>query len=254
MADQEAFQRTINENPHDDGPRLVYADWLEENGECDKAELLRIGCERNRLANAGASPKKLSAVAKREDEIQANHPAWPADLPKLSRTQWGPRERGFVSTIRISDTATFLRHAPKIFVAAPITQVWLDALDDDGAAALAASPWLARLVLLKSHGTHIGDVALKTLVDSPHVANLKRLFITSAGIGDTGARAIARSRSLGKLTTLFLNSNRIGNDGALALADTKRLPALREVYLAANEVRDAGTAALRNRWGENAHL
>lgn len=34
--------------PYDDGPRLVYADWLEEQGECARAEFIRVQCE---LAN-----------------------------------------------------------------------------------------------------------------------------------------------------------------------------------------------------------
>lgn len=35
MLKHEPFIRTILERPEDDGPRLVYADWLEEQGECD---------------------------------------------------------------------------------------------------------------------------------------------------------------------------------------------------------------------------
>ena len=35
----ELFLGTIREHPQDDGPRLVYADWLEENGDCDGRSL-----------------------------------------------------------------------------------------------------------------------------------------------------------------------------------------------------------------------
>jgi len=34
-----SFLRTILAHPDDDGPRLVFADWLEERGECERAEL-----------------------------------------------------------------------------------------------------------------------------------------------------------------------------------------------------------------------
>jgi uncharacterized protein (TIGR02996 family) len=37
--------RTIAENPGDDRPRLIMADWLEENGEPEHAELIRVQCE-----------------------------------------------------------------------------------------------------------------------------------------------------------------------------------------------------------------
>lgn len=252
--DREAFQRTIRENPHDDGPRLVHADWLEEQGECDKAEFVRIECERYRLSASGADERIKSKLAKRADALRAAHPEWFDDLPEIPGIVWGPVERGFISTVRVSSAAAFLRHARKVFESSPITNVWFDGLDEDGAAGLAESPWLAKLTLLKAHGSHIGDVGLKRLVDSPQIAGLRRLFITASGIGDAGARAIARSANLGKLVTLFLNSNRIGNDGALALADSKRLPELREIYLAGNDLLDAGIAAVRRRWGDHAHV
>src|SRR5262245_1243255 len=39
------FLATIRESPDEDGPRLIYADWLEEQGECDRAEFIRVQCE-----------------------------------------------------------------------------------------------------------------------------------------------------------------------------------------------------------------
>ena len=39
------FRQNIIDHPDDDGPRLVFADWLEERcGECARAELIRLGC------------------------------------------------------------------------------------------------------------------------------------------------------------------------------------------------------------------
>lgn len=35
------FLDMIRAHPDDDGPRLVYADWLDEHGECDRAEFIR---------------------------------------------------------------------------------------------------------------------------------------------------------------------------------------------------------------------
>ena len=40
-------------NPSDDAPRKVYADWLEEHGECDRSEFVRIQLE---LAKIGSPP------------------------------------------------------------------------------------------------------------------------------------------------------------------------------------------------------
>lgn len=41
MTDEAAFLRTICAHPVDDGPRLVYADWLEEQGRCKESEHIR---------------------------------------------------------------------------------------------------------------------------------------------------------------------------------------------------------------------
>ena len=43
------FLRAIIEHPEDDTPRLIYADWLEENGDPDRAEFIRVQCELARL-------------------------------------------------------------------------------------------------------------------------------------------------------------------------------------------------------------
>jgi uncharacterized protein (TIGR02996 family) len=42
MTTQEAFLQAIGETPQDDTPRLVFADWLEEQGQAQRAEFIRI--------------------------------------------------------------------------------------------------------------------------------------------------------------------------------------------------------------------
>src|SRR5262249_29199298 len=39
---QDAFLRAILDAPDDDAPRLVYADWLDEHGETERAEFIRV--------------------------------------------------------------------------------------------------------------------------------------------------------------------------------------------------------------------
>ena len=47
----QSFIVNILAHPDDDGPRLVFADWLEEQGECARSEFIRIQCE---LAKIGS--------------------------------------------------------------------------------------------------------------------------------------------------------------------------------------------------------
>jgi uncharacterized protein (TIGR02996 family) len=43
--DEESFLRMIEADRQDDATRLIYADWLEENGQAEKAEYLRLHVE-----------------------------------------------------------------------------------------------------------------------------------------------------------------------------------------------------------------
>jgi len=45
MTEREAFTEAIAANPQDDTLRLIFADWLQEHGEEDRAEYIRLACE-----------------------------------------------------------------------------------------------------------------------------------------------------------------------------------------------------------------
>jgi uncharacterized protein (TIGR02996 family) len=45
-----SFLEAIRADPDDDTPRLVFADWLDENKQPDRAALIRTQIERDRLA------------------------------------------------------------------------------------------------------------------------------------------------------------------------------------------------------------
>lgn len=53
MTDRDSLLRAILTDPHDDLPRLVFADWLEERGEGDRAEFVRAQCDLARLRALG---------------------------------------------------------------------------------------------------------------------------------------------------------------------------------------------------------
>lgn len=59
-----ALLRAILSDPRDDTPRLVYADWLDENGEPDRAEFIRVQC----------------AIPEAEADVCPSHPKYAAEL------------------------------------------------------------------------------------------------------------------------------------------------------------------------------
>src|SRR3954453_18261421 len=65
-----AFLRGIGGEPDDDTPRLVYADWLDEHGEADRAEFIRVQCE---LARWVPDLGRRGSLKARASELLAAH-------------------------------------------------------------------------------------------------------------------------------------------------------------------------------------
>src|SRR5262245_33042590 len=87
MPDREAHLQAIFENPTDDGARLVFADWLEEQGD-PRGEFIRLQIERQRQPTADADG--LRPFVRREDELLAAHGRlWRRELPRWLGVNWG---------------------------------------------------------------------------------------------------------------------------------------------------------------------
>jgi uncharacterized protein (TIGR02996 family) len=70
----DAFLSEICDSPEDDAPRLVFADWLEENGEPQRAEFIRLQV---RLAKMGEWEPERAELLDREWELLAVYkPRW----------------------------------------------------------------------------------------------------------------------------------------------------------------------------------
>lgn len=139
MTDGELLLRGVLEEPADDTARLVYADWLDENGEPERAEFVRVQVE---LSNRGypgplshraaaiaiADVAKLEPLVGRSVAILYSHVAdWLGDPFILIDPQYvrdWSWSRGFLVHIEIP-FSDFMEHAEAIFAAHPITSVRL---------------------------------------------------------------------------------------------------------------------------------
>ena len=63
MIDEAAFLETIQDDLDDDTARLVFADWLEEHGQSERAEFIRVQTE---LARLPVTDARLPALRGRE--------------------------------------------------------------------------------------------------------------------------------------------------------------------------------------------
>src|SRR5262245_51635979 len=98
MTDGDALRRAILAEPDDDTPRLVYADWLQENGNTDRAEFIRAQIEAVRAEPFG--PKARKADERADGILKVYRHVWTRELH--GGLVESPRfERGFVTHLSV---------------------------------------------------------------------------------------------------------------------------------------------------------
>jgi uncharacterized protein (TIGR02996 family) len=119
--DDAAYLRAVCWVPFDDGPRLVYADRLDERGECARAELIRVQCELARLGFDGPlmirtarlqaashQPAQHPLVDRAARLLSEHATAWCRDLGVDTATayEWG-WSRGLVGSVTLAAAQFF---------------------------------------------------------------------------------------------------------------------------------------------------
>src|SRR5437773_2457581 len=95
MTRDEAFLLDILESPDDDTPRLVYADWLDEQGDPARAEFIRLQIE---TAKPSCDARRRLAGHERQRQLLREHELrWTAPLHGI--VQRARFVRGFVEQV-----------------------------------------------------------------------------------------------------------------------------------------------------------
>lgn len=148
MSDEQALLATVIQNPEEDAPRLVLADWWEEHGQEDRADFCRVQveiasrvqCDCRNLSVCIAC-RSVEALRRRERELlerpkfgdygAANWCGWSDPVSSLIVARQGtlagqPFEfrRGFVEQVTCS-WSDWLTHADAIRAACPLRRVTL---------------------------------------------------------------------------------------------------------------------------------
>ncbi len=216
--EREAFLNAIFDAPADDLPRLVFADWLDENGETDWAALIRIQCQR-------------SQVGLREQELIARF------APGTSF------ERGFRVQSRMAISAEILADPVKLRLNAIRNHPeWYGATELKIAGGLIrsgkpiqtllTSPVTARITRLDLSGSLLGfsDVSSEDGSEVTALAPLSeyeyRPVVTVQAV-----EALVSSREARRLTHLDLRNNDLDNDAARAIVNSKNLIRLRSLHI-----------------------
>src|SRR6266511_6221714 len=157
MRQEDAFLQAVLDEPDDDAPRLIYADWLEERGD-PRGEFIRVQCALARLPPDDPRRPELRA---REQALLAEHrDAWLAPIRELADGD-GKFHRGFVEQVTL-DARAFLDRAEKLFARAPVQRLQLYGGENIGPA-LAGWRCLGRLNALNLRGCNLGPAGAKLL-------------------------------------------------------------------------------------------
>lgn len=241
-AEEQAFLEPILARPRDDGPRLVFADFLEESADpadAARGELIRLQCA---LARLPAHHPRRPELADREVELLLRHqPAWTEHLTGLfAGCEF---RRGLLDAVSV-DAPTFLSRGEELFRRAPIRRVrLLDAARF--LSRLVNCPSLTRVRELDLCGSDLGNGGLNVLLRSPFLTAVESLDLSFNGLCDAGVRLLARATTLPKLRELYLNLNgQVSGLGVATLAESPYLAGLRVLDISGNDVGDAGAKAL----------
>jgi uncharacterized protein (TIGR02996 family) len=241
-AEDDAFLEPILARYTDDGPRLIYADYLAEShipADVARGELIRIQCALSRLP--GDDPRRPDLVACEAELLQEYRSIWGEGLSQLV-VGWEFR-RGLLDVVSI-DAQTFLARGDELFRRAPIRRVRiLDAARH--LPRLVNCPFLTSVRELDLCGNDLGNGGVNLLLRSPYLTAVESLDLSFNGVCDGGVRLLALSSALPRLRELALNDNgQISGDGLAQLAASHHFAGLRVLDISGNDVNDSGVRAV----------
>jgi uncharacterized protein (TIGR02996 family) len=265
----------VKESPEDDSPRLVLADWLEENGDEDDrahAELIRVQCEILRLSAQIIDPERPEAIHNLLGSAEYRYRNCPFNFAAFTEedsriVSLRKRELALVQTFG-GRQLTALRSRPACrwhrgfarlhlgrFLSREMTaladgptgpfveDLGLDVVPSNSAR-IARNLVLSHAAGLQVYGFQLDKASLTTLLSSPHLVGLRRLDLTMRLTDHVNVAVVARAPQRSRLTHLALECNYLDAPRLRTLAAVD-LPSLRALDLAENhKMGEQGVRAL----------
>jgi uncharacterized protein (TIGR02996 family) len=240
MTHEEAFLADIREHPDDDAPRLIFADWLDENGDADRAEFIRLRIAHHRERWSGTDPRHLRSL-----ELLTKH--WSdwvgklADLVRYNRFEvWLKKEpqatalerfqRGFITDLHL-EASQWVNHGEAILRLAPLTHLRLMSGGEVAAklAQCATLKGIYKIDFVDYYRAPIDAGDMLHLAQSPHLTSLRALRMPRNYLGDAGVEAMTRAPWFATLKVLDLKDNGLSAQVIDTLFGSS--PAFRPVWL-----------------------
>ena len=246
--DELALMKAIYAAPDDDMPRLVYADWLDEQGNTGQqahAEFIRLQCERYR-------EQPGSGIGTREQHLLEEwEQVWREQLPEGLREGIGFR-RGFIHKVRC--TVGDLVHVWSDGVILPPISSLHVIIDNISIAWMNLQKPEMMLPLsrlrLTCAITSVGSEALDVLqILGPH-RRLRSLMIEDAQFGLRGTMTLAVTEAFPNLTQLNLSNCGLTDHDAEGLLRSDWLTELEQIHLERNPLSMEMSQRLQNYFGD----
>lgn len=249
MMDRDALLDAVHAAPDDDAPRLVLADWFEENGEVERA-----GFVRTQIAMRREYETNLRLTARLEqlflEQRGLFHQAWASVARQCLSSAVAHYTRGFFDgSVRVTaeQFATFLPDlVPWIGPNAWVFIADCQGSHLDQAKGLPELKWVRRLgftwPIRDQPQTSHADVS--GLLKSPHLSRLTHLQLAHLNMTRRIVEELCEADNLEGLQYLNLHGNRLGTAGLLRIADNPRFGSLANLDLSDTGATTRGVIAI----------
>jgi uncharacterized protein (TIGR02996 family) len=242
-----ALLKAAQADPQDDSARLVLADWLEENGQTERAAFIRLQLKADRLPKDAAEREEWEREARALEEQHGK--GW---LGSLVEAPAG------VSVYFVRGLVSVWIHWPRPPAEVAVLDTWLHGnfrqdelawwelrlrLEKEVVPVLLPSPILQQIGSLSFRYNWGTGALIDLLRKADHLSNLVYLDLGNNQLTTKGVKVLSNASSLSTLRTLDLSSNQGGPELAEALTEATYFTHLANLDLNDNRLADAGAKA-----------
>lgn len=199
MSDEAALLTAIIANPDEDTPRLMFADWLQENGQPERAEFIRIQC----------APDADEAAEDRAAELEErNRAKWLTGLPQFPSARWEFR-RGFPEHLDVP-VEPFMDRYTRFVAVGWIRDLCLQDFHRNAAVDFVNREWNPNWIELELRAARYVGLTRTVIAvaNCPQVRQLRALRFTAFDFSAESVEVLAESPYLNGLHLLGVPSDR----------------------------------------------
>ena len=238
-----AILRACKDEPDDDAPRLVLADWLEDRGDEERARFIR---------RQVAAPPGHSHTGTPNPEWFGAWADWAADGGSTPAGDFYDRAYFSRGLLHINSHEGFPRDLGRL-LGPPFEWDWVESLSGHCWSSeldwtpLLRSSIVHELSTLGIFGDGRVDNLAKQFASSQPLPHLSALHLIHVDLTDHGLATLCRT-GLPRLQSLALSQNRITARGVHEIAEHPQLSRLRRLDLSMNPIGNTGAKLLAESW------